>query len=234
MDMKGYFAQIIISFLLVGLMFASAFSIGGELDYDFRQVSASETGTVLILDAGHGGTDGGAVSITGKTESEINLEITLKAAQLANFMGIEPVLTRSDEDIQYPEQADTIRKKKVYDQKTRVELINSTPNAVLISIHQNKFQTSRAWGGQVFYANRGDSFAAEVQSKLNEVLYPDSKRTAEKISDSIYLMKNITCPAVLIECGFLSNPEEAKLLETEEYQKKLAVVIIGEFLHTYG
>lgn len=231
--MKGYFSQVLAASVFILLLFSLAFS----MTYNDRLVPAAvidSSKITLILDAGHGGTDGGAVSITGKPESEINLEITLRARDLAAFMGTSPLMTRETEDIEYPEDADTIRLKKVYDQKSRVAFINSAENPVLISIHQNKYESSRASGSQVFYTNGAEEFAANMQNRLTELLMPSNKRTASKISDSIYLMSHITCPAILIECGFISNPDEARLLETGDYQKKLAVIIINEYFTYYN
>ena len=230
--MKGYFSQVMAAAFFVLLLFGSAVSLTFD-KMDVPVSAAQSYELTLILDAGHGGTDGGAVSVTGTAESEINLEITLRTRDLAAFLGTSPVLTRETEDIDYPEEANTLRAKKVYDQKTRVALINSVENAVLISIHQNKYESSRASGSQVFYANDAEKFAALMQSRLTEMLAPNNKRTASKIPDSIYLMNNIRCPAVLVECGFISNPDEARLLETDDYQKKLAVIIISEFFNYY-
>lgn len=226
--MKGYFSQVTAASLFIFLLFSFAFSMTRS-DKPIPVAAVDSSGITLILDAGHGGTDGGAVSVTGKPESEINLEITLRIRDLAAFMGISPALTRETENIDYPEDADTIRSKKVYDQKNRVAFINSFENAVLISIHQNKYQSSRASGVQVFYANDAEEFASNMQNRLTELLMPNNKRTASKIPDSIYLMSHIECPAILIECGFISNPEEARLLEASDYQKKLTLIITNEF-----
>ncbi len=189
-------------------------------------------GRTLILDPGHGGADGGAVSVTGTPESRINLAIALKAEQLAAFYGVVPVMTRRTEELSYPEDALTIRAKKVADQKGRVALINGVPDAVLISIHQNIFTTPGPSGCQVFYAPTAGS--QELADAMQEALLQDvsagNRSTASKIAGSIYLMNAINCPAILIECGFLSNPQEAVRLEDGVYQTKLAAVIISAYL----
>lgn len=186
----------------------------------------------FVIDAGHGGADGGAVSLTGNIESKINLDIALKADSLAAFFGANTVLTRSCEDIDYPDEADSIRAKKVYDQKTRVALINSIPNGVLISIHQNNFIQGSARGAHVFYRNTEESLllAGSVMDKLSVNVAGTENRAPKIISNDIYLFKNIDCPAVLVECGFLSNPDENALLDTDTYRTKLAMLIISGFL----
>ncbi len=191
-------------------------------------------GPVLIIDPGHGGADGGAVSDSGTIESAINLEIALKLEQILGLFGVNFVLTRTTETIDYPESAETLREKKVYDQHQRVELVNSYSQAVLISIHQNKYTTSSPSGAQVFYAptNGSMELAVSMEGVLSNVLQPENVRSTTQIADSIYLMNSIRCPAILIECGFLSNPAEAELLTTDAYQTKLAAGIAsGYFVH---
>lgn len=197
-----------------------------------RIVEAGRNRRSLILDPGHGGADGGAVSVSGKCESEINLDIALKCRELAGLFGVCAGMTRESETLDYPEEARTIREKKVWDTKTRTELVNSTENAVLISIHQNKYTTASPHGSQALYAGTDESqaLAEKLQEELAQVT-GESKRKAAKIGESIYIMNHISCPAVLVECGFVSNAVEAKRLETPEYQLKLATVIVGTYLN---
>lgn len=193
-------------------------------------VSAPLTkGVTLVLDPGHGGEDGGAVSVTGTHEASINLAISLKAEQLAAFLGYPPVMTRTSDTIEYPQDAATIRARKVADQKARVALINSMDDAFLISIHQNKYTSSGPFGAQVLYKDGAEEFGAAMQELFISQLNGENRRTAARVSDDIYLTKAANCPALLIECGFLSHPEEAPLLEDENYQTKLAMLITGAF-----
>lgn len=182
---------------------------------------------ILIIDAGHGGADGGAVSVTGKCESEINLEIAKRIKLLAEFIGYKPVMTRETEEIIYPAEADTIRKKKVADTRARVELVNSCKNGFLLSIHQNKYTSASPSGAQVFYKGDCEELAKAVQSDFTRYVNSDSKRTAKPVASDIYLFSKSECSGVLVECGFLSNPAEADKLETVEHQKLLSTIIMG-------
>ena len=141
-------------------------------------------------------------------------------------------MTRTSNEINYPPEADTIRAKKVFDVKNRVDLINKTENAVLISIHQNKYSTASPKGCQVFFADTigSKNFADKLQELFIVNTDAGNRKSSTKISDSIYMMNAINCPAVLIECGFISNPQEAQLLENSEYQTKLAAIIVGGYI----
>lgn len=186
---------------------------------------------VLIVDAGHGGEDGGASSASGDKESSINLSIALKLESLMAFLGIETQLTRQEDKSLHSGDAQTIREKKVSDLKNRVAMVNSTSNALLISIHQNHFTDSRYYGAQVFY-NRGDisrQWGEGTQNVLRQVLNNGSDRDAKPMPDNIYLFEHIDCPSILVECGFLSNGEEASLLLTDAYQRKIALALAGAY-----
>lgn len=189
----------------------------------------------LILDAGHGGEDGGAVTAGGDSESQINLAIVLKMESLLAFLGVETKLTRS-EDISLASTGDTVRERKVSDLKNRVAMISETPNAILISVHQNHFTDSRYSGAQVFFA-QGDfsrQWGEYTQELLRQTLNKNNNRAAKLISSDLYLFKHISCPTLLVECGFLSNGEEASLLLTDQYQRKVALTLAGAYLNQIG
>ena len=188
--------------------------------------------TVLIIDAGHGGADGGAVSLSGAKESEINLQVALKLDQIMGFYGVQTVLTRATETLDYTEKAHTIRAKKVEDQNRRLQLINTTENAVLISIHQNIFPDGRPFGAQVLFAATDGSkdFAEYMQKSLIDALNVRNRRAASRVPKSVMLLNHIKCPAILVECGFLSNTQEERLLRTDTYQQKIAGVIAAGYL----
>ena len=160
----------------------------------------------IIIDAGHGGIDGGATSCTGVLESELNLQIAHRLNDLLHLMGYDTKMMRYD-DVSIYTEGETIAKKKISDLKERVRICNETERGLLLSIHQNTFQDEQYWGAQVFYAKD-----------------KHSKRLAKQ-AKGIYLMEHINCPGILIECGFLSNIAEEAKLRSEEYQKKLCCVI---------
>lgn len=188
----------------------------------------------LILDAGHGGEDGGAVSVSGVPESNINLAVVLRIDQLLGFCGVSPILIRDKDISVYDAGCNTLREKKVSDLHNRVSLIEGTENALVVSVHQNTFSNAAYHGAQVFYREGEESLAlAEaIQNALREGLDPDNGREPTRIPSSVYLMAHITCPAVLVECGFLSNPEEEAKLMTEEYQIQLAVCMTSALLES--
>lgn len=197
----------------------------------FFAVNADEA-PVLILDAGHGGEDGGASSAAGHKESDINLDIVLKLESLMAFLGVDTVLTRDTDISIYDEGCETLREKKVSDLKNRVELVQNIENAMLISVHQNTFTDSRYKGFQVFYGS-GDvsrQWGDFTQNVMQAVLDPNNGRKAAGVPDHVYLFRHIGCPAILVECGFLSNGEEASLLLLDTYQRKIAVALAGAYL----
>ncbi len=216
--------------LIILVLFLSCAVSGCTVFSSAKRVSKAQE-PLLIIDPGHGGEDGGAVGADGSKESEINLAVALKMDALCGFLGVESVMTRYSESLDYPKSATTIRAKKIADQKARIELINSTPNAVLISVHQNTYPSAKPSGGQALYGKvEGSQALAElIQSNITLSIDADNTRAAAKISDDIYLMKKAECPAVLVECGFMSNPTELELLKTEEYQTKLAAVFVASY-----
>lgn len=210
-------------------------SVGGSKAVTTLSESAPITERkCVVIDPGHGGVDGGATSCTGVLESNINLKIALRLNDLMHLLGIKTVLIR-DTDCSVYTQGNTIAQKKVSDLKQRVKIVNEQENAVLISIHQNYFSDSRYYGPQVFYGREEESvaFARSMQQALTENLCAGSNRQA-KAAKEVYLMENVDCTALLIECGFISNPEEeAKLLDAS-YQKDLCCVIgavCGNYLY---
>lgn len=210
-------------FVLIGCLCAAYF--GSDAVTVMVENAPMARRTCIVVDAGHGGIDGGATSCSGVLESQINLEIAMRLNDLLLFLGFDTKMVRTTDTSIYTE-GNTIAAQKVSDLKQRVKIVNETENAILISIHQNTFPDDRYSGAQVFYANdnRSKTLANELQSALISTLNPGSKRRC-KPSDGIYLMQNIQAPGVLIECGFLTNPEEEARLRDENYQKTLSCVI---------
>lgn len=187
-----------------------------------------------IIDAGHGGVDGGATSCTGVLESNMNLQIALRLNDIMQLLGMRTKMIRTT-DVSVYTAGETIAAKKVSDLKERVRIINGEEDPILVSIHMNHFTDSRYFGPQVFYAPTPSSkeLAKSMQDSLNQKLVPESHRQI-KLASGIYLMQHITCPGVLIECGFISNQQENAKLNDPAYQKKLCSVIATELSNFSG
>ncbi|SFP14008.1 N-acetylmuramoyl-L-alanine amidase [Oscillibacter sp. PC13] len=181
----------------------------------------------VVIDPGHGGEDGGAVSSGGVAESRINLAIALRVNDLMRFSGQRTVMTRSEE-ISIHTEGDTMRARKVSDIHHRVDIVNSTENAVLVSIHQNSLPSSPVThGAQAFWNQQegAEELAVSVQEALNSAINTEKAKVPKRIPSTIYLMKHVTAPSVLVECGFLSNTEETRLLQEPSHQLRLAAAI---------
>ncbi len=213
------YAMTLASFLLVSLMTSRAVTTVAEAEL-------ARPGVTVVVDPGHGGEDGGAISCTGVPESRFNLEIGRKLRDLLAFMGYSTKLVREEDVSIHSGDAGTIAQKKVSDLRNRVAMVNDTENALLISIHQNQFPESKYFGAQVFYASTEGSreLAEETQALLISTLNPKSSRRC-KAAGEVYLLKNIHCTGILVECGFLSNPQEEARLRDGDYQRKLCCAI---------
>lgn len=217
------------SWVLVCLLTAAGILLlshyGSEAVTTLVQNTPPERENCIIIDAGHGGVDGGATSCTGILESAYNLEIALRLNDLFHFLGYDTRMIRTT-DISVYTKGDTIAQKKISDLKERVRVTNETENALLISIHQNIFSDSQYSGAQVFYADTEGSkaLAQAMQAAFVSTLNPGSRRQCKK-SDGIYIMEHITRPGILIECGFLSNPQEEAQLRSKTYQQQLCCVV---------
>ena len=196
-------------------------------------IGAFSNGNIVIIDPGHGGMDGGATGVSGMLEKECTLEISKKLDLLMAFVGVPAVMTRT-EDLSLDHQGDvSIRQNKVSDLKARLRIAEETENAVFISVHLNKFTESKYRGAQVFYAPKNPNselLAKIMQKSIITAIADGNTRTYKKSTDDVYLMRNASCPAVTVECGFVSNPEEEALLKDDDYQKKLALAIAGGYL----
>jgi len=187
-----------------------------------------------ILDAGHGGEDGGAVSVTGVPESGINLAIVLKMDDIFGLLGHAPLLIREDDLSLHDKDAVTLREKKVSDLMNRTKLVNACTDATLISIHQNSYPSEKYNGTHVFYAatNGSKELATQIQTAIRNTIQPDNGREVKQIPKNVYLMNHVHCRAALVECGFLTHPQEEALLRNDIYQKKLAAVLTTAILNS--
>ena len=213
------------SYLMIILVITTAVLLGANF---YTAVAVVETvgsnPVTVVIDAGHGGEDGGAVSADGVRESVINLQIALRLNDLFHLLGTETKMTRTEDVSLHSDDHATIAAKKVSDLKNRVELVNGVPNPLLVSIHQNMFEESKYHGMQVFYAPTGGSQSLAETIQSITAIDPTNRRVA-KPAESIYLMQNIFCTGVLVECGFLSNPEECAKLCTDGYQKQMSLTV---------
>lgn len=182
----------------------------------------------VIIDAGHGGDDGGAIGIDGTVEKDINLDIALKLEKLLKFYGFDVIMTRTEDIMTCDDGLDSLRKRKVSDIHNRFDVLEKNPDAVFISIHQNKFEDNSQHGTQVFYSGNNDEsklLAESIQNSIVSVLQPDNSRVVKKSGSGIYLLYHAKLPAVLVECGFISNHAEVKKLNDENYRMKIAFLI---------
>ncbi|MDR7871572.1 MAG: N-acetylmuramoyl-L-alanine amidase CwlD [Tissierellaceae bacterium] len=185
------------------------------------------TNKIIGIDPGHGGVDPGAVSKSGILEDEINLEIALKLKRLIEQSGGIVIMTRDEDKGLYTEKSTTLRQKKTEDLINRKALIEETGCELFVSIHMNSFTNSKYSGSQTLYYDgypENEKLASIIQEELKTVLDKDNRRAAA-IRDDVYLIKELQIPSVLVEAGFLSNPEEEILLQKEEYQEKIAWAI---------
>lgn len=188
---------------------------------------------IIVLDAGHGGEDGGAVSSAGVPESIINLQLARKIQLIFCFTGHDTVMTREGEGAVYSNDAETLREKKVSDLNNRVNLVNSHPNSFLISIHQNSLPGKKSvHGAQVFYngIQPAQRTAESVQRALNAAVNSGNEKNAKQIDSSIYLTKNIQRPGILVESGFMSNDSEALKLQTDAHQMRISAAVVAGYL----
>lgn len=215
----------------VFLMISAALNI--KVSVSSENVKSMPT---IVIDAGHGGEDGGAVSESGVLEKDINLSIANDASALFYLLGFDVKQTRKT-DIALDNGEDTIRKRKVSDMKKRLEIFNSPEENTIISIHQNKFSESKYHGTQIFYSPnnpKSKQLADSIKYSVKGLLQPDNERECKKADSGIYLLKNTNNPAVIVECGFISNGEECKNLLDSQYQKQMAFSITAGFLSYYN
>ena len=224
------------SLILLCVVMVISFVSVAKVPKTVQTVSDNYNKLTIIIDAGHGGFDGGAVASDGTVEKDINLIIATKLKKMLVLSGYDVIMTRESDLSTDTSESDVISDKKKSDMKNRLKLINSNENAIFVSIHLNKFTTSSAKGAQVFYSpNHLDSktLGTTLQATIKEKLQTENERCAKQATKDTYLLYNATIPAVIVECGFLSNAAELRLLKTEEHQGRLAFTIfcgITEFI----
>lgn len=220
----------LILLLIIIITFAGTFSIifklyGHELYLPSSAVT--DISRVVIIDAGHGGEDCGAIGVNGAYEKDLNLAVAIMIGEGLAEQGYIPVFTRTEDKLLYKPEEDIKGIRKISDLKNRCAIAAQYPKAPFISIHMNKFGQSNCNGAQIYCSSSDGSqrLGELIKASIKEDLQPDNNRGL-KGSDGIYLLENMTNPAVLVECGFLSNPEECELLCKKEYQKQLSFSIV--------
>ena len=224
--------EIIISCVIVALFVFSIQISNNKNTKDVKNTNETKStiettatpasGKTIVLDAGHGVPDEGAESSNGTTEAETNLKIALKVQNLLEQSGCNVILTRSDENAIYDLDKNTLREKKISDIHNRVKIGNESSADVFVSIHLNKIPQSQYYGWQCFYKPNDEQsikLAKQIQENLNKSIQKENKRVAMKL-DTVYIMKHVEIPISIVECGFLSNPEECLKLSEKEYQKR--------------
>lgn len=193
-------------------------------------VEAGSALPTVIIDAGHGGIDSGCVSINGKEEKDINLSILLKLREMLRAAGINTVVTRDSDKSIHDIGITGLGNQKKSDMENRLKIINATENAIFVSVHQNQFTDPKYYGAQMFYPEGSadsERLASILQLSITSMLQPENKREIKPVGDEIYLLHFAKCPAVMAECGFLSNQAEADKLESEDYQSRMAFAIFS-------
>ena len=214
----------VIGMFAVFMVIAIALSSKDKNSSYIDTVSLPVSGKVVVVDAGHGVPDEGAEVGDGTTEAQTNLKIALKLQNLLEQSGCIVILTRSDENGIYDLDSKTLKQKKVSDIRNRVKIGNESSADIFVSIHLNKIPEQQYSGWQTFYnknSKKGQKLAKQIQANLNEAIQKENKRVAAKI-ENIYIINNVEIPTTIVECGFLSNPQEKEQLLTDNYQNRLA------------
>ncbi len=190
--------------------------------------TASHSLPTVIIDAGHGGEDGGAVASDGTVEKDINLKIAQQLQLLCQSGNLRTVMTRNKDIAIYDDDCTTLKAKKTSDMHNRLKIFNADNNAIVVSIHQNKFDKEQYHGTQVFFSPNNpesENLAESIRLSVTGLLQPDNQRQNKKANKNIFLLYRCTQPSVLVECGFLSNHEELEKLKDSDYQKQIAFAV---------
>lgn len=222
------FKTLLVSLLIVSLCVGISYRVQSNDDVTQTSTSPSKSNKIVILDAGHGGMDGGCTSIDGSVEKDINLNILLNLRDMLTISGYHVEVTRDSDKSIHDKGVEGIANQKSSDMDNRLALFNKYDNAICISIHQNQFTDTKYSGAQMFYSDtnsKSETLARIMQDKFVEYLQPDNAREIKLCGKELFLCYFSENPTVMAECGFLSNPEEAAKLEDSEYQKQVAFTL---------
>ena len=241
-NLLQFFIFILLFCSVLALLFSVAFSSCNQRAEEGTNEDESSTESeigmrrdlpTIVIDAGHGGEDGGAIGVDGVLEKEINLAIARALYDSLTAKGINCVMTRTDDRLLYDRNADYEGRKKALDAKARLEIAEAQEDAIFISIHQNSYPVAKYSGFQIYYSkNHPESanLANTLELAVREHLQPDNNRASKEAGSNIYLLQKLTCPALLLECGFLSNPEECASLCRADYRTTLALCLYSALI----
>ena len=230
-----FLAFLLVLSILFALLFAVAEGTRSKTELNTMNKGTTSLSKTVILDAGHGGEDGGASSADGLLEKDLNLALVLSMRDILTANGINVILTRDTDTLLYDRNVDFQGRKKMLDMAARLKIAENTADAVFVSIHMNTYPHPSCQGVQVWYSENNDTsseLAKNIQSTTKELLQNKNDRPVKRSGSSIYLLHHLECPAVLVECGFLSSPEEAALLASESYRQQLALTLCMGILRT--
>ena len=223
-----FLAFLIFLSILMAILFGIAEKTHAKKDLDVVNEEKSKINQTIILDAGHGGEDGGASSADGLLEKDLNLALVLTMRDILEANGIHVILTRDNDTLLYDRNVNFEGRKKKLDADARLKIAKKTENPVFVSIHMNTYPLSSCKGVQVWYSGNNEAskeIAMSVRNVTQELFQPENDREIKPSGNNVYILRHIECPAILIECGFLSSPDEVKLLSNESYRQQLALVL---------
>ncbi len=229
-DIILYFICIFV--VLISTVIGNSYRLIADLKIDDTssvvEITRSPEKTTVILDAGHGGEDSGAVGLDGILEKELNLSLCRQIQDILTAFNIDVIMTRTEDKLLYTDEQNIKGQRKMYDLKNRYLIAAERENVVFVSIHMNKFPEERYKGLQVYYSPnnlKSKELALSIQSSICNRLQKDNTRKIKEATSAIYLLDRLSCPAVLVECGFLSNAEDCDRLTNEKYRKQMAFII---------
>ena len=225
----------IISIILTTVLFFTILTVDKTRNVSSDKLIITDAPTIII-DAGHGGEDGGAVVQNDIVEKDINLAIAQKTNELLSLFGFQTYMVRDSDKLIYDNDSKTQRQKKNSDLRNRLSLMNKFENCIYISIHQNKFEDVRVWGAQTFYSPNDENspiLAEFVQSSIISLIQPNNKRVIKKTGTNVFVIYNATKPAIMVECGFMSNNDELLKLKDNNYQNQMSFSISNGILNYY-
>ena len=225
----------IISIVLTAVLFFTILTVDKTRNVSSDKMIITNAPTIII-DAGHGGEDGGAVVQNDVVEKDINLAIAQKTNELLSLLGFQTYMVRDSDKLIYDSDSKTQRQKKNSDLRNRLSLMNKFENCIYISIHQNKFDDDKVWGAQTFYSPNDENspiLAEFVQSSIISLIQPNNKRVIKKTGTNVFVIYNATKPAIMVECGFMSNNDELFKLKDNNYQNQMSFSISNGILNYY-